>query len=82
MTRSLFSRRTSLLWIALSALLAAALLPVAQAEAFQQSTVTGTVADANTGQPLEGVAVGVVGTGAASEVDRSPSAGSAIRLRR
>jgi Zn-dependent protease len=95
MTSSLFSRRTPLLWIALSAILAAAFLPVSPAAAFQQTTVTGTVADAATGQPLAGVAVGVVGTGTATRTDaagrytiqapgaaRSPSAASGTRRRR
>jgi TonB-linked SusC/RagA family outer membrane protein len=61
MNKPRFSRCTTLSWIALSALLAGIVLYPAPAEAQQQNTVTGTVTSAQNGQPLPGVAVGVVG---------------------
>ncbi len=61
MNKPRFSRCTTLSWIALCPLLAGILLYPARADAQQQSTVTGTVTSAQNGQPLPGVAVGVVG---------------------
>jgi TonB-linked SusC/RagA family outer membrane protein len=58
------NRGTSFLWIAVSALLAGILALPANLEARQQNTVTGVVTDAQTGQPVAGAAVRVVGTGA------------------
>jgi TonB-dependent starch-binding outer membrane protein SusC len=60
------NRCTSLLWLAVSALLVGTLAypATADAQVAPQSTVTGTVTDALTGFPLAGVTVQVAATGA------------------
>ncbi|MBW3629193.1 MAG: TonB-dependent receptor [Gemmatimonadetes bacterium] len=68
MSSSRRSRRTSLARVAVSALLAA-LLALPAAGHAQQNTVSGTVVAAATGAPLEGVAVGVVGTTAGTRTN-------------
>jgi TonB-dependent starch-binding outer membrane protein SusC len=73
MNRSRPNRSTRLLRIAVSVLLAGFLAYPAPAEAQQapQTTVTGTVTDAQTGAPLAGVTVQVTATGAGAITDAS-----------
>ena len=67
MQRSRTSRGVS--WIAALALIAGTLANPGRVDALQQNTVTGVVVDAENGQPLAGVAVGLAGGGAATRTD-------------
>ncbi len=70
MSKSRPSRGATLLWLALLALGAGVILQPASVAA-QQSTITGTVTDAQTGEPLPAATVMVAGTGAGTLTDAS-----------
>src|SRR5690606_38894584 len=70
MSKSRPSRGAALLWLALLVLGAGVISQPATADA-QQSTITGTVTDAQTGEPLAAAPVMVAGSGAGTLTDAS-----------